>query len=109
MKNQVTNPYLPLYEYVPDGEPRVFGDRLYIFGSHDRFKGEFYCVNDYVCWSTPVNDLSQWRFDGYIYHKEEDPYVQKGPKSPLLKTINKVCLRQMSYKVQMVDIICIMA
>lgn len=85
MKNQVTNPYLPLYEYVPDGEPRVFGDRLYIYGSHDRFKGEFYCVNDYVCWSTPVDDLSQWRFDGYIYHKDQDPYVAKGTKSPFTK------------------------
>ncbi len=28
MKNQVLNPYLPSYEYIPDGEPRVFGDRL---------------------------------------------------------------------------------
>ncbi len=37
---QVFNPYLPLYEYVPDGEPHVFGDRLYIFGSHDAFNGK---------------------------------------------------------------------
>ena len=37
MKRQVYNPYLPAWEYIPDGEPRVFGDRLYIFGSHDRF------------------------------------------------------------------------
>ena len=29
------NPYLPSYEYVPDGEPRVFGRRLYIYGSLD--------------------------------------------------------------------------
>lgn len=35
MKHQAMNPYLPLYEYVPDGEPRVFGDRLYLYGSHD--------------------------------------------------------------------------
>lgn len=39
MHNAVTNPYLPSWEYVPDGEPHVFGDRLYIFGSHDRFGG----------------------------------------------------------------------
>ena len=32
MKKQVYNPYLPSYEYIPDGEPRVFGDRLYIYG-----------------------------------------------------------------------------
>ncbi len=30
------NPYLPAWEYIPDGEPRVFGDRIYIYGSHDR-------------------------------------------------------------------------
>ena len=36
MKKQVFNPYLPSYEYIPDGEPRVFDGRLYIYGSHDR-------------------------------------------------------------------------
>ena len=45
---QAYNPYLPLYEYVPDGEPHVFGDRLYLYGSHDRFDGEMICLNDYV-------------------------------------------------------------
>ena len=29
------NPYLPGKEHVPDGEPHIFGDRLYVFGSHD--------------------------------------------------------------------------
>ena len=29
MKTQCHNPYLPLFEHIPDGEPRVFGDRLY--------------------------------------------------------------------------------
>ena len=36
---QVTNPYLPSWEYVPDGEPYVFGDRVYVYGSHDFFNG----------------------------------------------------------------------
>ena len=35
MKKQAFNPYLPLYEYVPDGEPYVFDGRVYIYGSHD--------------------------------------------------------------------------
>ena len=35
MKNQGMNPILPLDAYIPDGEPHVFGDRLYLFGSHD--------------------------------------------------------------------------
>ena len=71
MKNQVYNPYLPLWEYVPDGEPHVFGDRVYIYGSHDRFNGRQYCENDYVCWSAPVTDLSDWRYEGVIYRKEQ--------------------------------------
>ena len=63
MKKQVFNPYLPSYEYIPDGEPRVFDGRLYIYGSHDRFNGAVYCANDYVCWSAPEDDLSDWRYE----------------------------------------------
>ena len=29
------NPYLPGKEHVPDGEPHIFGDRLYVFGSQE--------------------------------------------------------------------------
>ena len=31
MKKQALNPYLPSYEYIPDGEPYVFGDRVYMY------------------------------------------------------------------------------
>ena len=41
---QAMNPYLPLYEYIPDGEPHVFGDRIYVYGSHDRFDGKKFCL-----------------------------------------------------------------
>ena len=54
---QVFNPYLPAGEYIPDGEPHVFGNRVYVYGSHDTFGAPIFCVNDYVCWSAPVNDL----------------------------------------------------
>lgn len=74
MKRQVFNPYLPSYEYIPDGEPYVFDRRLYIYGSHDKFNGNDYCLNDYVCWSAPVEDLSDWKFEGEIYKKEQHPY-----------------------------------
>lgn len=74
MKKQIFNPYLPSYEYIPDGEPHVFGDRLYIYGSHDRFGGTDYCMNDYVCWSAPIKDLSDWRYEGIIYRKTQHPY-----------------------------------
>lgn len=75
---QALNPYLPSFEYVPDGEPRVFGDRVYVYGSHDIFNGNDFCLGDYVCWSAPVDDLGDWRKDGVIYHKIQDPYNGKG-------------------------------
>ena len=67
MKKQGTNPYLPSWEYIPDGEPYVYGDRVYVYGSHDRFNGHAYCLNDYVTWSAPVNNLADWRYEGVIY------------------------------------------
>ncbi len=69
------NPYLPEYEYVPDGEPHVFGDRVYIFGSHDRFNSKKFCMNDYVAYSAKITDLSNWRYEGVIYPRNQDPRV----------------------------------
>ena len=67
------NPYLPLWEHVPDGEPRVFEDpdnpgkyRAYIIGSHD-VKNTEYCGPDIRMWSAPVEDLSDWRDEGAIF------------------------------------------
>ena len=68
-----TNPFLPSWEYVPDGEPHVFGDRVYLYGSHDRFNGHAFCLNDYVCWSAPLEDLTDWRYEGVIYRRGDDP------------------------------------
>ena len=48
MKKQAYNPYLPLDTYIPDGEPHVFGDWIYVYGSHDRAGGTDYCQNDYI-------------------------------------------------------------
>lgn len=78
MKKQAYNPYLPSWEYIPDGEPYVFEGRLYVFGSHDRFNGTRFCMNDYVCWSAPEDDLSDWRFEGTIYRKVQDPAAKEG-------------------------------
>ena len=80
MKNQLVNPYLPGYEYIPDAEPRLFGDRVYIYGSHDAFGGEDYCVNDYVCWSAPAEDLSDWRYEGVIFTRSQDPQSPRGER-----------------------------
>ena len=73
MKKQSFNPYLPSWEYIPDGEPYVFGDRVYIYGSHDLYNGHVFCLGDYVCWSAPIDDLSDWRYEGVIYPKNADP------------------------------------
>ncbi len=78
MKKQAVNPYLPQYEYIPDGEPYIFGDRVYIYGSHDRFNFPMFCMNDYVCYSAPVDDLSDWRYEGVIYRKNQDPKNKLG-------------------------------
>jgi len=73
LAGQSQNPYLPLWEHLPDGEPRVFEDpdnpgklRAYIIGSHDTHYSE-YCGNDIRMWSAPVEDLTQWRDEGPIF------------------------------------------
>ena len=78
MKKQRVNPYLPSWEYIPDGEPYVFDGRVYVYGSHDRFNGYVYCLNDYVCWSAPVDNLADWRYEGVIYKKADDPLNRDG-------------------------------
>lgn len=72
-RRQIVNPYLPSWEHTPDCEPHVFGDRLYVYGSHDAADGTSYCVGDYVAWSAPVNDLTHWSFEGIIYTRWDDP------------------------------------
>ena len=61
------NPYLPLWEHIPDGEPYVFEDpdqpgkyRVYIYGSHDSMVSG-YCGREQVVWSAAVDSLGQWR------------------------------------------------
>ena len=81
------NPYMPLWEHVPDGEPRVFtyqGEtRVYVYGSHDTEQTE-YCGRDYVVWSAPVADLTAWTCHGTCYRAEDNSIlyapdvVQKG-------------------------------
>ncbi len=73
MTASAQNPYLPLWEHLPDGEPRVFEDpdnpgklRAYIIGSHDTSYDK-YCGLDIRMWSAPVEDLSQWRDEGPLF------------------------------------------
>lgn len=66
------NPYLPLWEYIPDGEPRVFGDRVYVYGSHDRPASDSFCDKKLKVWSASVDDLNDWVCHGDIFHTEDD-------------------------------------
>ena len=68
----VGNPFMPLWEHIPDGEPYVFEDpdnpgkqRVYVYGSHDSRITD-YCGRELVVWSAPVEDLHHWRYDGEI-------------------------------------------
>lgn len=79
MKKQVFNPFLPLDEYIPDGEPHIFGDRVYLYGSHDNEGGRTFCMGDYTAYSAPVDDLSDWRCEGVIYRAEQDPDYKNRP------------------------------
>lgn len=67
------NSYLPHWEHIPDGEPRLFEDpdnpgkyRVYIYGSHDTRRNK-YCGYDLVTWSAPVENLNDWRYEGVIF------------------------------------------
>lgn len=75
---RAANPFLPLWEYLPDAEPYIFEDpdnpgqyRIYIYGSHDSMKSD-YCGREQVLWSAPVNDLNNWRYDGIIFESKTD-------------------------------------
>lgn len=72
------NPILPLWEYIPDGEPYVFDDpdnpgkkRVYLYGSHDTSRNA-YCGYDYTLWSAPLENPSLWRCDGVIFRSVND-------------------------------------
>jgi hypothetical protein len=81
LAGHAANPFLPGYEYIPDGEPRVFGDRLYLYGSHDKAGSERFC--DYILkvWSAPLDHLDQWTDHGIVLstrdvggHKDDIPF-----------------------------------
>lgn len=67
----MANPYLPSWEYVPDGEPRVFGDRIYVYGSHDRKDSIDFCDYKLKVWSAPVSDPTKWVCHGDIFRSRD--------------------------------------
>ncbi len=67
----MANPYLPSWEYIPDGEPRVFGDRIYVYGSHDRAGSLDFCDCKLKVWSAPLSDLNKWVCHGDIFRTRD--------------------------------------
>ena len=68
----MANPILPLWECIPDGEPRQFGDRVYLYGSHDRFGYDKFCDYKLKAWSAPIDDLDHWTCHGHIFQTRPD-------------------------------------
>ena len=48
-----------------------------MYGSHDRFNGGQFCLEDYTVWSAPVDDLTDWKNHGISYKKSQDPYIEE--------------------------------
>ncbi len=80
------NPYLPSWEYIPDAEPRVFGDRVYVYGSHDRVNSELFCDYKLKVWSAPLDNLNEWVCHGTAFSTRDF----KGHKSDVDWTDNEL-------------------
>jgi arabinoxylan arabinofuranohydrolase len=89
------NPFLPGYEYIPDGEPRVYGDRVYLYGSHDKAGSARFC--DYIlkAWSAPLSNLNEWTDHGILLstrdfagHKDDIPYSDYEFYAPDMVALN---------------------
>ena len=91
------NPYMPLWEHVPDGEPRVFehnGEkRVYVYGSHDIERRE-YCGRNYVVWSAPVTDLTDWTCHGVSYETHYDSILYAPDVVKKGDTLSKIAVEQ---------------
>jgi hypothetical protein len=86
---QAANPFLPGWEYIPDGEPRVFGDRVYLYGSHDRAGSKEFCDTILRVWSAPLADLNTWTDHGIIFstrnvdgHADDVPWSDNNLYAP---------------------------
>jgi len=85
----MANPILPLWECIPDGEPKQFGDRVYLYGSHDRIGLDQFCDFKLKCWSAPLSNLNDWTCHGHIFqtrpdtdHESSVPYTDKELYAP---------------------------
>lgn len=64
------NPILPLNQYIPDVEARVWADgRVYLYGSKDIGGGTDYCSHEYHVFSSA--DLRNWTDHGVSFHSKD--------------------------------------
>lgn len=72
LQAEAANPLLPLDEFIPDVEARVFTnqegeERLYLYGSHDNYGGGTWCSHQYRVWSAPLDNLEEWTDHGVSF------------------------------------------
>ena len=39
-----------------------------------------FCMNGCACWSADVSNLKQWRYEGVIYRRDQDPRMKDGTR-----------------------------
>lgn len=66
------NPLLDFDTYIPDVEAHVFGDNLYLYGSHDKKGGNRFCMLGYEVFYSSIKDLKTFKSDGISFSKNED-------------------------------------
>lgn len=72
------NPVLPSDVYIPDGEPHVFGDRLYVYGSMDSAESNSYSSTFYHVVST--DDMMNWCVHDESFNITDVPWAYKKQK-----------------------------
>ena len=86
----MANPYLPVWEYIPDGEPRVFGDRIYVYGSHDKAGSTRFCDHVLKCWSASTDDLEHWICHGDIFHTKDDIWQMRTGQAKKMNCMHRM-------------------
>ena len=76
MMNPIVNDH-----YLCDAEVHIFNNRIYMYGSQDEKNGTEYCPLDYICYSCDINDFGNFKYEGVIYHKNQDPLNTDGTHS----------------------------
>lgn len=94
--NKKVNPLLPLDEFIPDVEARVFTgsdgrERVFLYGSHDNVDNETWCSHQYHVYSAPVDDLGNWTDHGVTFaSRSGEGYCWNGETDGVSWTDNRL-------------------